>query len=306
MSFGRSDRRRSRKAQKEANRLAKERLNLQRERMDWQHDQMSIYDSRYGGLEQKMVNAANRGEVGNYQGVTDRASADVAQGFSNARGQERRRLAAYGIDPTSGQAASREREFSINRATATAGTANQARQQEKRRVDQEDRRNYRDAMRMGSKRYGLASAGIENAYSGIDRAYSGRINERQNASQMYARQADAKSSALGGAVGTVVGGTVGWMASGGNPMGAIAGAQMGSSALGGGGGGTVNLGNFGNQGSTSSGSSKMPSGNAFGGVTPFPEASSSMAPLSTAYQAPYSNSYGGSSGFNFNTNYGGS
>ena len=124
MSSGRSERRRSREAQEEANRIA-------RERLEWQQGQMDQYDQMYGGLERQMIGEAERGAQADIHGVTARAASDVQQAFDQDRGQQRRQMASHGLDPTSGRYQGLDRQMGLQAAKAEAGAVNGARQQER-------------------------------------------------------------------------------------------------------------------------------------------------------------------------------
>lgn len=191
MSTGRSESRRMREAMREANKIA-------RQRLQWQQGQMEEYETMYGGLEQRMLNDAERGVQADYGGVTDRATTDVVQAFDRAREQEARRQAAYGIDPSSGQAERTSRQMGLKQATATAGNVNQAREAERHRADQEFQQNQNRAMSLGKNRFNIASGGIDNAYAGLQ-------SERQSAAQTHGNMAEAQGAAFGDMVGTAAG-----------------------------------------------------------------------------------------------------
>ncbi|MCH8505070.1 MAG: hypothetical protein LAT50_12185, partial [Ectothiorhodospiraceae bacterium] len=200
MSSGRSERRRMRRAMNEANRIAQERL-------EWQQGQMQQYTDMYGNGEQRIINDAERGGQADYQGVTDRATADIVQAFDRARQDQARRDAAYGIDPSSGRATAADRQMGLQQATATAGVVNHAREAERQRANEEFQQNQNRAMSMGANRFNVASGGVDSAYAGLQA-------ERQNAAQTHGQTAANQGNALGGLVGTGVGVGLGMLAGG--------------------------------------------------------------------------------------------
>ncbi|MCG5533096.1 hypothetical protein LRF89_06530 [Halorhodospira sp. 9621] len=228
MSGGRSaarrERRRMREAQEQANKLAAQRLK-------WAQGQMDEYNDLYGDLENRMIAEAERGAHADYAGVTDRAAADVSQQFERQREDERRRMAAFGIDPSSGRFQGMDRRAGLAEATATAGTVNQARRAEHERAQSRTDALRGGAMSMGSQRFSMA-------HSATDAAHAGRVSAKQNTASMHqaeAGSADARAAGTGQMIGTVVGGVAGAMVGG--PAGAMAGASIGGAAMGGGGGG---------------------------------------------------------------------
>ena len=67
------------KSPKEANAIARETLNFNKQRYN-------DYKTMYGGLEQQLVNDANKGVVADLGGVTARAIGDTATQFKKPRG----------------------------------------------------------------------------------------------------------------------------------------------------------------------------------------------------------------------------
>jgi hypothetical protein len=77
------------------------------------------------GLADRM--SALAGEIGNPEQAAGEASADVLTSFENAENANRRNLARYGVDPSSGRYQAQESTMARARARAEAGAKTQAR-----------------------------------------------------------------------------------------------------------------------------------------------------------------------------------
>ena len=75
----------------------------------------------YGGLEQQLVNDANKGVVADLGGVTARAIGDTATQFKTNKAAQLRAQQRMGINPNSGRAESMARQSGIAQALGTAG-----------------------------------------------------------------------------------------------------------------------------------------------------------------------------------------
>ena len=109
----------SSKKPKKANAIARETLNFNKQRYN-------DYKTMYGGLEQQLVNDANKGVIADLGGVTSRAIGDTATQFKNQEAAQLRAQQRLNINPNSGRAESMARQSGIAQALGTAGniTAN--------------------------------------------------------------------------------------------------------------------------------------------------------------------------------------
>lgn len=173
----------SKKAQKEANAIARETLNFNKQRYN-------DYKTMYGGLEQQLVNDANKGVIADLGGVTSRATGDVATQFTNAEATQRRQQQRLGINPNSGRAESMGRQMGLSKALATAGNITTNREAERRNAEQQtwDRRAY--VNNLGINQMNMAANGVDNANNQL-------MNNYNNTAAQKAQQAGAFFGAAG-------------------------------------------------------------------------------------------------------------
>lgn len=114
----------------------KKQRKLMESQLEFAKERWSHYRDTYGDLEKVLVSQAQRGYQADYEGVTSRATADVASQFDTEREEAERRRARYGIDPGSGRAEAEAREYGIAEASARAGAINTAREGERRHAEE--------------------------------------------------------------------------------------------------------------------------------------------------------------------------
>lgn len=185
----------SKKAQKEANAIARDTLNFNKQRYD-------DYKKMYGGLEQQLVNDANKGVVADLGGVTSRAIGDVATQFSNQEEAQRRQQQRLGINPNSGRAESMSRQMGLSKALATAGNVTANREAERRNAEQQtwNRRSY--VNNLGINQMNMAANGVTAANNQL-------MNNYNNTAAQKAQQAGAFYGAAGGIAGQYLSGGFG-------------------------------------------------------------------------------------------------
>ena len=182
----------SKKAQKEANAIARETLNFNKQRYN-------DYKTMYGGLEQQLVNDANKGVIADLGGVTARAIGDTATQFKNQQAAQLRAQQRMGINPNSGRAESMARQSGIAQALGTAGNITTNREAERRNAEQQtwDRRAH--VNNLGINQMNMAAQGVDNANTQL-------MNNYNNTAAQKAQQAGAFFGAAGGIAGQYLGG----------------------------------------------------------------------------------------------------
>lgn len=173
----------SKKAQKEANAIARETLNFNKQRYN-------DYKTMYGGLEQQLVNDANKGVVADLGGVTSRATADVATQFANQQDALMRANQRMGINPNSGRAEANARKLGLAQSLATAGNITTNREAERRNAAQQtwDRRAH--VNNLGINQMNMSANGVNSANTQL-------MNNYNNTAAQKAQQAGAFFGAAG-------------------------------------------------------------------------------------------------------------
>jgi len=173
----------SKKAQKEANAIARETLNFNKQRYN-------DYKTMYGGLEQQLVNDANKGVVADLGGVTARAIGDTATQFKNQEAAQLRAQQRLGINPNSGRAQSNARQLAVAQALGTAGNVTTNREAERRNAEQQtwDRRAH--VNNLGINQMNMAANGVNSANTQL-------MNNYNNTAAQKAQQAGAFFGAAG-------------------------------------------------------------------------------------------------------------
>lgn len=161
------------KAQKAAQREAKRQRELAQKQLDFAKEQWNYYQDTYGDITNLMVADAMQTEVGDYQGVADRTSVDIADRFEQQRDASDRQLFAYGLDPSSGRYMSQNRSLGAQEALSSTLAQNQARQAEQQRVEQlnmQKRQNVgmfgQQQMNRGDEIYTQALQNMQNVAGG--------------------------------------------------------------------------------------------------------------------------------------------
>lgn len=120
--------RRSAKEMRKMRKLMEKQLKFAKER--WSH-----YRKTYGDLEKRMVADAMYGTRGDYEGVRSRAATDVQAQFDKEQEAMDRRNMAYGLNPNSGRFQSSNRQAALAEAATSATAQTNARERERRRVE---------------------------------------------------------------------------------------------------------------------------------------------------------------------------
>jgi len=176
---GRSDAKRARK-------LQQEQLALQRESLAFSRQRYNEAQALYGETRRKLVDAANEGVQADLQGVTDRASADVAQSFQKSQDEADRNLARYGINPNSGRAIAAKQGMGVAKAAAEAGLINTSRRDEKRYADDTTWNRRNDVARLGVQELQFDANNVNSATQGLSNAYSNQAGlYQQSANAAY-------------------------------------------------------------------------------------------------------------------------
>lgn len=131
-------------------------------------DQWNRYKELYGPLEEQMIEDVNALPGPDYQGARDRATADVVQSYSKARGMLGRDMARMGMNPGSGAALDRLQRGGLEFTKANIQGRNASRLQE-------DEKAYRNLQAKGS----VASMGRglpSSAMQGLSSAAAGYGN----------------------------------------------------------------------------------------------------------------------------------
>lgn len=189
---GLSSSRSSKKAQKEANAIARETLAFNKQRY-------TDYKTMYGGLEQQLVDDANKGVVADLGGVTSRAVGDIATQYTNAEGAQARANQRMGINPNSGRAESNFRQTALSKAIATAGNVTTNREAEQRNAATQtwDRRAY--VNNLGINQMNMSANNVNSANSQLAQSY-------QNSANQQAAQAGQFFGVTGALAGNYLGG----------------------------------------------------------------------------------------------------
>lgn len=147
--------------------VGQEQVGLGEDYLDFGRDQFDFFKSRwkeqeerYGGLRDQVVAEAERGAQADIAGVSGRAASDVQQSMDQEREQQRRQMAAYGLDPTSGRYQSQDRQFGLQAATAEASAVGQARRGERQRAQERTDQLRGRALQQGNQQAQRAQSGM--------------------------------------------------------------------------------------------------------------------------------------------------
>lgn len=165
---------------REAQSLMRKQLALQRESLEFAKTRYNEAQSLYGETRQKLVDSANEGVQADLQGVTDRASADVAQSFEKSQEEADRNLSRYGINPNSGRAIAAKQGIGVAKAAAESGLINASRRDEKRYADETTWNRLALVGQMGANEINAANSGVNSAFNSSINAYGDASNTVQN------------------------------------------------------------------------------------------------------------------------------
>ena len=151
--------------------LAKEQLRLQREMFRFQKQRYDDYKAKYGGLEDQMIADAKKGVIADLEGVTNRASTDVATQFANAEDARLRNMQRMGINPNSGRADAMAARNSIAQSLAAAGNITFGREAERRNADNQTWARRSDVTNLGVRQMNGAADAMSSAQGRIADTY---------------------------------------------------------------------------------------------------------------------------------------
>lgn len=174
--------------------LAKEQLALQREMFKFQRQRYLDYKEKYGGLEDQMVADAKKGVIADLEGVTNRASTDVATQFANAEDARLRNMQRMGINPNSGRADAMAARNSVAQSLAAAGNITTGREAERRNADNQTWARRSAVTDLGVRQMNGAAQDMNSAQDRIASTYGNMANN-----------AASQAGALYGAAGSLIG-----------------------------------------------------------------------------------------------------
>lgn len=176
MAIGRSD-------AKKALKLQEQMLKLQRDQLTFAQERYTKNEELYGQTRRDLVDMANEGVKADLQGVTDRASADVARSFDKSRQETDRNLARYGINPNSGRAMAVRSGDGITKAAVEAGLINTARRDEQRYADTETWNRRNAVARLGAQELQFDASNVSNAGAQLAAGYGQMADGYRQSSQ---------------------------------------------------------------------------------------------------------------------------
>ena len=139
----------------------------------WRKEDRGYWDEVMDPTVRQFQKAAQDGVTGDYQGVQDRASADVRMAKTRADESESRRMAAMGINPASGRYVSSQRANDMSFGLAEAGSRTNAYLGEKRRVEGENFGRLQAGAQMAGSRNNINLGGEMSALSSVSGAAAG-------------------------------------------------------------------------------------------------------------------------------------
>lgn len=190
----------------------------------WAEQDRSRHQNTFLPLQDEYIAEAKKGP--DYRGVqsdVQRAAADVSTSFSAAQEQQGRRLAAQGVDPSSGRSMETMNRSEMSEGLATAGARNSTRFNSRNAAEAESEMRKSNAINMGSGlgvnpatsmglSNGAASAGFGGAMNGYGQ--QGQLLNTQYNQQMSSWEANQQASSdMWSGVGAVAGLGVSMMSS---------------------------------------------------------------------------------------------
>jgi hypothetical protein len=179
---------------KKARKIQQEAIALQRAQLKFAKQRYADNEALYGQTKRDLVDMANEGVKADLQGVTDRASGDVAQAFQKSQDEADRNLARYGINPNSGRAIAAKQGMDVAKAAAEAGLINTSRRDEKRYADETTWNRRNDVARLGVQELQFDANNVNSATQGLSNAYT-------NQAGMYQQSANAAYGLAGNLAG---------------------------------------------------------------------------------------------------------
>lgn len=184
------------KSRKQEKALREQELAFQKEQLAFSKKRYDENQALYGETKRKLVDAANEGVTADLQGVTDRASADVAQSFQKDEEATARGLSRYGINPNSSRAMAARTGVGTMKAAAEAGLVNTSRRNEKRYAEDTTWNRRADVSRMGVAELTDNANAVSQAYSGLSGS-AGAAAARAGASADSAYQTAGQFAGMG-------------------------------------------------------------------------------------------------------------
>lgn len=174
--------------------LAKEQLALEQEMFKFQRQRYLDYKEKYGELEDQMVADAKKGVIADLEGVTNRASTDVATQFANAEDARLRNMQRMGINPNSGRADAMAARNSVAQSLAAAGNITAGREAERRNADNQTWARRSAVTDLGVRQMNGAAQDMNSAQDRMASTYGNMANN-----------AASQAGALYGAAGSLIG-----------------------------------------------------------------------------------------------------
>jgi len=161
--------------QSKADDAAKQQMQMQEQEIQLGRDQLQFSREQYEDYKAKFDPAYNRMLAEIDQDLEPNfglIAGDVKDSFQSARGQERREMQRYGINPKDGSKARMEREYGIREAASHVGARNVAREQ-KRGLKYA---RLADAASMAAGMQGNATSSMNNAFANSMNSYGNAAN----------------------------------------------------------------------------------------------------------------------------------
>lgn len=182
----------------------------------WAEEDRARYQDTFLPLQEAYIERANQGP--DYAGVESsvmRARADVTNAFESAQGQQRRQLAARGVNPASGASMEATRRGEVEQALGTVAAMNTTRLAERSRAEAEADMRETNAINLGSglavnpaTAMGMGTSAMGSGFRGAigGQQQMGNMLNNQYQNRMAAWQAEsAQSNSLWGGIGQVAG-----------------------------------------------------------------------------------------------------
>lgn len=176
-------------------RLVGDYLDTQRQNKEMATEQLARQKALFFPVEEQMVrDAMGYDSAERMDRMAGRAAADVNQQFSNARDQQNRSMARYGLRPDSGAFAAVNSRLSLGQALGAAGASNQARN------DVQDRA---IALRAGAANFGRglgsqAASGFSTSIAANQGAGGQMNSDMASAMAGYGMMGQGFNTAIGG------------------------------------------------------------------------------------------------------------
>lgn len=160
----------------------KQQMAIEQEKIRFAKQRYNDADQLYGGLQQKVVDQAMEGVRPDLQGVSDRASADIATQYSGANESIMRNNMRMGINPNSGSYQTQLRSTALSEALAKAGGITRARETERNNAEQQTFSRRFQVGQMGINQMNGTASSVQDASSGLAASYGNQAAQLGQAS----------------------------------------------------------------------------------------------------------------------------